>query len=387
MRFLIGPGLLLALLIAVSVRVSAAEDDYYKLLYDADLIEAIGNQEPSMCSAYSLAYARTILDGVQADPYSYWVGGVGASWRSAGFTSIENPGRDYVLTHTYEELLNGRPVIVYVTGNYSLSGDRHSYTSHYVCVVGYRKDADPSSLKPSDFMALDPSAWAPVKLFVINDDQFQGYTRFVHTTGEGVETDIGNGKTRSDLIAEENLAATGFKDVAPDAYYADAVMWAAREGITGGMEEGIFAPEEPCSRAQVVTFLWRNGGRIEPGEIRHLFADVTDVNEYFYKPVYRAYERQITSGVSDDLFAPNAPCTRGQVVTFLWRSGGGTMPFDMISPFRDVNNAEDYYYYPVLWAKEQEITAGSGTGDLFAPDESCTRGQIVTFLYRWALRR
>ncbi len=173
------------------------------------------------------------------------------------------------------------------------------------------------------------------------------------------------------------LAETGsFADVPADAYYAEAVRWAAENGITGGVGNGLFGPDRPCTRAQIVTFLWRAAGSPEPTTMSS-FTDVP-ADSYYAKAVAWAVENGITTGTGDGKFSPEAPCTRAQAVTFLARAkkalSTGT------AAFTDVP-ADSYYAAAVAWAVETGVTQGVGEG-IFAPNVLCTRAQIVTFLYR-----
>ena len=168
-----------------------------------------------------------------------------------------------------------------------------------------------------------------------------------------------------------------FIDVADDAYYADAVIWAVGKGITSGTTATTFTPNAPCTRAQAVTFLWRAAGSPEPAGMSS-FADVP-ADSYYAKAVAWAVEQGITKGTSDTTFSPDATCTRAQIVTFLWRSQKSPAA-DGVNPFTDV--ADDAYYAnAVLWAAENGITGGT-TATTFSPNNDCTRAQIVTFLYR-----
>jgi len=169
-----------------------------------------------------------------------------------------------------------------------------------------------------------------------------------------------------------------FKDIRPDAFYYVPALWAYYKNITTGTEEYYFSPNDTCTRAQVVTFLWRAQGSPEPETVKNPFTDIKE-SDYYYKAVLWAVEKGITLGTGDGKYSPSAPCTRSQVATFLWRSMGMPMASDAKNPFKDV--AASYYYDAVLWAVEQNITQGIGDG-LFAPETPCTRGQIVTFLYR-----
>ena len=168
-----------------------------------------------------------------------------------------------------------------------------------------------------------------------------------------------------------------FTDVEQGAYYYDAVNWALEMGITTGTTSTTFSPANPCTRAQVVTFLWRANGSPKVSGTNP-FTDVP-ADAYYYDAVLWAVEKGITTGTSATTFSPANPCTRAQVVTFLWRASDKPAPTGG-NGFSDVPSGQ-YYYDAVLWAVEKEITNGTGNG-LFSPDQTCTRGQIVTFLYR-----
>lgn len=172
--------------------------------------------------------------------------------------------------------------------------------------------------------------------------------------------------------------AQSFADVPADAYYYDAVQWAAENGITGGTSAATFAPNATCTRAQAVTFLWRAAGSPAPKGTEMPFTDVAE-GSYYYDAVLWAVENGITSGTDTDTFAPNATCTRAQIVTFLWRAEGSKAS-TASTPFTDVAES-DYFASAVQWAVENSITAGI-TATAFGPGSNCTRAQIVTFLYR-----
>ena len=169
-------------------------------------------------------------------------------------------------------------------------------------------------------------------------------------------------------------------DVKKGAYYYDPVLWALnhKPQITDGVSADRFAPDKTCTRGQVVTFLWRAAGCPEPKITSNPFRDVKP-SDYFCKAVLWAVENGITDGTSATTFSPNAPCTRAHVVTFLWRAEGNPT-VSAKNPFRDVKNGA-YYYDAVLWAGAFGITDGTSE-TTFSPDKPCTRGQIVTFLYR-----
>ena len=169
-----------------------------------------------------------------------------------------------------------------------------------------------------------------------------------------------------------------FADVPVDAYCYEAVKWAASEGITGGIGNNLFAPGLPCTRGQIVTFLWRAAGSPAPKTSAMPFADVK-AGSYYETAVLWAVEQGITKGTSDTMFSPDATCTRAQIVTFLWRTNGSPAVSGN-SAFTDVA-ADAYYAAAVTWAEKNGVTGGIGNG-LFGSGNNCTRAQIVTFIYR-----
>ena len=198
-------------------------------------------------------------------------------------------------------------------------------------------------------------------------------------------TDKGNGKYTFTMPASKvevnatfvkEVETSPFSDVSTSAYYYEAVKWAQEKGITGGIGNGLFGPNQPCTRAQIVTFLWRAAGSPEPKTMSS-FADVS-MDAYYAKAVAWAVENGITTGTGDGKFSPDATCTRAQSVTFLFRAIGKLV--DSKAEFSDVLT-DSYYANAVAWAVENGVTNGIGDG-LFGPNNSCTRAQIVTFLFR-----
>ncbi len=174
-----------------------------------------------------------------------------------------------------------------------------------------------------------------------------------------------------------NYLTTGFRDVANSEYFSDAVVWACGNAITNGMSEGFFSPEGGCNRGQFVTFLWRAAGCPEP-EAPAAFEDVA-ADAYYADAVAWAVENGITNGTSETTFSPEKACTRGQIVTFLWRAAGNPEA-EASAAFEDVDE-DAYYATAVAWAVEKEITNGTSE-TTFSPEKACTRAQCVTFLYR-----
>lgn len=199
-------------------------------------------------------------------------------------------------------------------------------------------------------------------------------------------TDKGNGKytftmpgSKVTVSAEfvEEQAASIFADVPADAYYAKAVEWAVKKVITNGKANGLFGSNDPCTRGQIVTFLWRAAGSPTPKGTATVPADVLP-GSYCYDAVAWALENGITNGLADGTFGVNSTCTRGQSVTFLYRAMG-TAP-TTVNGFTDVA-AGDFYAEAVAWAVENGVTSGT-SASAFSPNAGCTRAQIVTFLYR-----
>ena len=174
----------------------------------------------------------------------------------------------------------------------------------------------------------------------------------------------------------EEAKISPFRDVPTDAYYYEAVKWAQKKEITGGIGDGLFGPNQPCTRAQIVTFLWRAAG----APVVNYAMDLTDVpsDAYYAEAVRWALSQGITTGTADGRFSPNAPCTRAQAVTFLFRASKASA--DGAPAFSDVA-ADAYYAEAVKWATDNGITNGT-TSSTFSPGSGCTRAQIVTFLWR-----
>ena len=168
-----------------------------------------------------------------------------------------------------------------------------------------------------------------------------------------------------------------YRDVSKDSYYYDAVQWASDKGITNGVSDGVFAPDWVCTRGQIVTFLWRSVGSPAPKTAEMPFADVAE-DAYYAQAVLWAVENGITKGTSETTFSPDQTCTRAHAVAFLYRLAGS--PAVTGSSFQDVT-ADAYYNAAIAWAVQQGITKGTSE-TTFSPDEACTRAQIVTFLYR-----
>lgn len=192
---------------------------------------------------------------------------------------------------------------------------------------------------------------------------------------------VGNYNVLTEAEAAFAKLNTGlpFADIKVSDYYCDAVKWAVEQGITNGTTDTTFSPNEGCTRGQMVTFLWRAAGSPEPTGKTNPFTDVK-ADAYYYKALLWAIENGITMGTTDTTFSPDEICARGQMAAFLYRSAKSPAVTGSTS-FTDVET-DAYYRDAVAWAFQQGITKGA-TDTTFAPDETCTRGQMVTFLYRY----
>ncbi len=193
--------------------------------------------------------------------------------------------------------------------------------------------------------------------------------------GRVLYTCIGCGDTYQETIPK---LTNPFEDIDDQAYYFAPVIWAVNAGITSGLDETHFGPDNLCNRAQVATFLWRAAGMPAPKSGENPFRDVPK-GSFYESAVLWAFETGITTGTDANHFSPDAPCNRAQVVTFLHRFRGCPEP-TVTTAFPDVA-AGSFYHKAVLWAAQRGITVGMD-GGFFRPELSCSRAQIVTFLYR-----
>ena len=263
------------------------------------------------------------------------------------------------------------------------SGSSSSSGTEYAVTVDAGKNGDvtvsPKRAEEGDTVTItaEPDKGYEVDEVIVTDAS--GDEIRVRDRGDGEYTfTMPDSKVTVEVTFVEERDELPFVDVAADAYYYDAVAWAVENGVTTGVTDTIFAPGNPCTRAQTVTFLWRAAGMPQAANRVNPFTDVS-VNDYYYEAVLWAVENGITGGTTATTFSPNATCTRAQVVTFLWRYSKEDA--SILPMFTDVAEG-DYYYGAVAWAVENGVTTGV-TDTSFVPGNPCTRGQIVTFLYRY----
>lgn len=266
---------------------------------------------------------------------------------------------------------------------------KDSYYFTFEGLGGYIANADKITGKP---LKAEAKAYVADQLAALQQELYKDFV----TTDQLAKVDDAralateNGKTMAEkahklgvelveyITKDEALQPSVFTDVKEGAYYVDAVNWGVDKKVTSGKTETTFAPNDSCTRAQAVTFLWRAAGSPEPTASEMTFTDVK-ADSYYDKAVLWAVENKITSGMSDTLFAPDATCSRSQIVTFLYRMQNSPES-KAENPFTDVK-ADAYYANAVLWAVENGVTTGV-SATTFDPAGDCTRGQIVTFLYR-----
>lgn len=223
-----------------------------------------------------------------------------------------------------------------------------------------------------------------IDLMPNNDDLEFSYPTLGFVNGENAIVNYPWG-VRLEMVyvaapAEETDYTNPFTDVTTADYFCEPVLWAVEENITTGMTPTSFGPEEGCTRAHAVTFLWRAAGCPEPASMNHPFTDV-EKGSYYEKAVIWAVEKGITTGMTATTFGPDSNCLRPQIVTFLWRFAGKPDPITGEMPFVDVAS-DAYFLDAVKWAVENEITNGMSATE-FGSEGECLRGQIVTFLYRY----
>ena len=294
---------------------------------------------------------------------------------------LPNRTVDYTFTLNYTGVENG---------NYSDATDTCTVSvtrRHTSSVTPGNTVSVPST--PNGTVTVNPSAASKGETVTITTKPSEGYElgsiEVLDKNGDSLKLkDLGNGKYsfvmpdgKVSVEAEfVKTAATSFADVPANAYFADAVKWAVDKGITNGLSDTMFGPYESCTRAQIVTFLWRAAGSPEP-KTASSFTDVP-VSVYYAKAVAWAVENGITNGMTETTFAPNATCTRGQSVTFLYRALKGTASGS--ANFTDVKS-DAFYADAISWAVANNVTNGT-SNTTFSPNADCTRAEIVTFLYR-----
>ncbi|MCF2664081.1 S-layer homology domain-containing protein [Oscillibacter valericigenes] len=276
--------------------------------------------------------------------------------------------RTFTVTITAKDGSTTRTYTIYLNPVPSQNSGSDDYTLHFETNGGSKITA----LRKSFGTTVDLTAYTPTRIGYI----FTGWYADKALTEKITKVKLTGNTTV--YAGWQEAAVSPFTDVPKGSYYEKAVNWAVEQGITAGTTATTFSPNNPCTRAQAVTFLWRAAGSPAPENSTMSFTDVAE-GSYYHDAVLWAVENGITKGTSDTAFSPNATCTRAQIVTFLWRSQKSPAS-DSVNPFTDVA-ADAYYADAVLWAAENGVTSGT-TATTFSPNNNCTRAQIVTFLWR-----
>ena len=298
--------------------------------------------------------------------------------------SLPNATKDYTFTADYKgsgeyEAASARCTVSVTRRS---SGGGSSSGSSYAVSVPSAKNGDvtvsPKNASKGDRVTVTVK---PDSGYVLDDltvTDKNGNELTLKDKGNGKYTfTMPAGKVEVKASFAKEVETSPFADVATDAYYYEAVKWAVKNGITTGVGNDLFAPEQPCTRAQIVTFLWRAAGSPEPKGAASGMSDVVS-GSYYEKAVAWAIENGITTGTTTSTFSPDATCTRAQAVTFLARALKAKAA--SAAEFSDVPTGS-YFADAVAWAAANGVTEGIG-GGLFGSDNDCTRGQIVTFLFR-----
>ena len=337
--------------------------DRYTISYNLNNGTATGNPD-----SYTVESDAITLNTPTRPGYTF------TGWSGTGLTGENN------LTVTIEKGSTGNRTY---TAQWRYNGGSSGGSSSYPITIPGKTENGSVTVSPKN-----ASAGSTVTITVKPDSGYVLETISVtDKNGNDLKlTDKGGGKYTFTMPAskvevkatfmEDNSVLNFFYDVPNDAYYYEAIKWAAENGITGGVGNSLFAPNQPCTRAQIVTFLWRAAGSPEPKNMSN-FSDVP-ADSYYAKAVAWAVENGVTTGTGDGKFSPDATCTRAQSVTFLFRASKASA--NGAPAFSDVA-ATAYYAEAVKWATNNGITNGIGD-NLFGSDNDCTRAQIVTFLYR-----
>ena len=340
--------------------------------FEAPRFTGIGGEEVEGALAYQLADGKTeadipaMLRGLKAGEGLY----IPYTFTASGNYSGEKTG---TITVTAQE--RPAPGVTPISSSYPVSTPDSAENGS---VSASRKNASKGTVVT---VTVQPEAGYVLETLTVTDKN--GNVLELTDKGNGQFTFIMPG-SKVEIAAtfmEDNSVLNFFYDVPNEAYYFEAVKWAVAQEITSGVGNHLFAPDQPCTRAQIVTFLWRAAGSPEPKNVGS-FSDVP-ASAYYAKAVAWAVENGITTGTGEGRFSPDAACTRGEIVTLLYRylqskGEGFTGNWMFLLPFTDV---PEWCYEAVAWCYMKNITEGT-SATTFSPDDPCTRGQIVTLLYR-----
>ena len=322
----------------------------------------------------NLSYPGSVVIGIVREDIKYTVApGDSISFTSSDFQNFlrtqsginYNHNVDYV---TFDQsAVNSLNEGVLYNGYSGFSAVKATDKFYYTTTNSYTQNAlSDVTFRASTYAKAGTTVYVP----------FTIYARY-GTTGTGTRQVTGT-------VAIKIAQTMNFADVKPTDYFYNPVKWAVNKNITKGTSATTFSPYKTCTRAEIVTFLWRDAGSPMPTTSRHPFTDVSySMGSDFYNAILWANQNGITAGTTTTTFSPNKTCTRAEIVTFLWRYAKKPVGYGSNNPFTDVNKTDHAPYYDaILWAVSKGITAGSTT-TTFSPNGTCTRGEAVTFLYRF----
>ena len=300
--------------------------------------------------------------------------------------TLPNQTKTYTFTASYEGATNGnysdKSVTCTVTVTHHSSGSSSSNPTYSVTTPSKSENGgvavSSKNARKGDTVTVTVTPDAGYQLDKLTVTDKNGNVLKLTDKGDGKYSfTMPDGKVEIKAVFAKKVETSPFGDVSTDAYYYQAVQWAQEKGITDGISSNLFGPKQPCTRSQIVTFLWRAAGSPEP---KGTVAGMTDVvsGSYYAKAVAWAVENGITTGTAEGTFSPDATCTRAQAVTFLARAQNAKATGK--TAFSDVP-ADSYFADAVAWAQANGVTTGTSE-TTFSPDNDCTRAQIVTFLYR-----
>lgn len=327
-----------------------AHDFVYQTLIEATCTQC--GMDGEVCTSCEL-----IINAVNTDPLGHSYG----EWSLVSGATCQSPGIEQCVCERCGDTLTRETALAdhhYESTVVAPGCEKDGYTRH-VCV--WCSDSYTDSVVPAAGHQYDSGV-------ITKEATITAMGRITYTC-----TVCGQSKTDT-----TPKLTNPFVDVKQSQYYFDSVLWAVNQGITQGVDETHFVPDAICNRAQVVTFLWRAAGMPQTAAAENPFVDVAP-DQYYYQAVLWAVANGITQGIDASHFGPDESCTRAQVVTFLYRAKGCPAT-EAVNCFTDVAPS-DYFYCAVSWAAARGITTGV-YGEAFGPNQVCSRAQIVTFLYR-----
>ncbi len=378
----------------IKVRLTTAETDNYNAGSAVTATLTVDKATPSIkisADQTSLTGSGTVKLTVSGAPTEGSVNvtcdnGITVNNDGGTFTAtLPNQTKTYTFTANYTGATNynnDNSAKCTVTVTHHSSGSSSSNPTYSVTTPSKSENGkvslDKSTAKKGDTVTVTVTPDAGYQLDKLTVTDKNGNVLKLTDKGDGKYSfTMPDGKVEVKAVFAKEVETRPFGDVSTDAYYYKAVQWAQEKGITDGISSNLFGPKQPCTRSQIVTFLWRAAGSPEP---KGTAAGMTDVipGSYYAKAVAWAVENGITTGTAEGTFSPNATCTRAQAVTFLARAQNATATGK--TAFSDVP-ADSYFADAVAWAQANGVTTGTSE-TTFSPDNDCTRAQIVTFLYR-----